>query len=127
MSKYNSRKITVNGITYASAKEYRRHRELLLLERAGAIRDLQLQVKFDLIPAQYESFERYSKKTGKRLKDGKRLIEKGCGYVADFVYQMDGEKVVEDVKGYKNSTAYDVFVIKRKLMLFIHGIRVKEI
>jgi hypothetical protein len=99
---------------------------LLWLEKAGAITDLQKQVKFVLIPAQYETFERYGK-NGKRLKDGKRLLEREVAYIADFVYFENGEKVVEDTKGYKKGTAYDLFTIKRKLMLSVHGIRVREI
>lgn len=126
-TKYNSRKIERDGMTFDSQKEYRRFRELTLLERAGKITDLQRQVKFVLIPAQYEKFERYSPKTGKRLTDGIRTLEQECAYVADFVYTENGQRIVEDVKGYKQSTAYAVFVIKRKLMLSVHGIRIKEI
>lgn len=125
-SKYFAKKVKVNGEAYDSTKEYKRYRELLLLEKAGAITDLQKQVKFVLIPAQYETFERYGK-SGKRLKDGQRCIEKECSYYADFVYYENGKKIVEDTKGYKKGTAYDLFTIKRKLMLSVHGIRVREI
>lgn len=121
-SKYHSKKININGITYDSKKEYRRHCELNLLERAGSITDLQTQVKFVLIPAQYETFERYGKK-GQRLKDGTRCIEKECAYYADFVYMQNGKKVVEDTKGVRTTE----YVIKRKLMLWIHGIKIKEV
>jgi hypothetical protein len=57
-----------------------------------------------------------------------RTIEHECAYVADFVYQdaVTGELRVEDVKGYKKGAAYNIFSIKRKLMLYIHGIRVVE-
>ena len=120
-SKYKSRKVTRNGITFDSAKEARRYGELLLLEKAGAIANLQMQVKFVLIPAQYET--EYTK-TGR----GKtKCIERECSYIADFVYYEDGKMVVEDVKGYKQSTAYAVFTIKRKLMLKNLGIKVKEV
>jgi hypothetical protein len=87
-----------------------------------------MQVKFVLIPAQYETYERCGKK-GQRLKDGKRCIERECAYVADFVYKKDGELVVEDTKGYRNpsSSTYAYFVMKRKLMLWVHGIRIKEV
>jgi hypothetical protein len=121
-SKYHSKKITVNGITYDSKKEYRRHVELSLLERAGTITDLQRQVKFVLIPAKYETFERYGKK-GQRLKDGQRCIEKECAYFADFVYTENGKKVVEDTKGFKTKD----YIIKRKLMLWVHGIKIREV
>lgn len=127
MTKYFSKKVSVNGETFDSRKEYRRFCELSLLERAGAITDLQRQVEFELIPAQWESFERHSDKTGKRLKDGQRCIERSVVYVADFVYYKDGKQIVEDVKGFTNSTAYDVFVIKRKLMLQLYGIKIHEV
>lgn len=125
-NKYHSRKVTVDGVTYDSIKEYRRYCELKLLEKAGQITDLQRQVPFELIPSQYETFERYGKK-GQRLKDGKRCVEQAILYIADFVYTENGETVVEDVKGYKEGIAYQYFVIKRKLMLYVHKIRIKEV
>lgn len=127
-SKYNNRKITRDGQTFDSVKEYRRFCELSLLERAGKVTDLKRQVKFVLIPAQYESVERYSKKTGKRLKDKRVLLEKECAYIADFVYENEsGRVVVEDVKGYKKGAAYDLFAVKRKMMLHKFGIRIQEV
>lgn len=107
-SKYKSKKITVDGITFDSQKEAKRYKELSLLERAGIIQDLQMQVKYELIPAQ-------------RI-NGK-VVERACHYVADFVYQKDKQSVVEDTKGFKTKD----YIIKRKLMLFIHGIKVNEI
>lgn len=123
-NKYYSKKVEVNGIVFDSKKEAKRYSELLLLEKAGVIRDLQRQVKFILIPAQNEVFERYGKK-GQRLKDGQRCIEKECAYIADFVY-FDlnlNTKVVEDTKGFRTKD----YIIKRKLMLWVHGIRIKEV
>lgn len=122
MSKYRSRKITKNGNTFDSLKEYRRFCELVLLERAGRIQNLERQVKFVLIPAQYERFERYSEKTGKRLKDGIRTLEQEVSYIADFVYQEDGKQIVEDVKGFRTAD----YILKRKMMLHFHGIKIKE-
>lgn len=124
MSKYYSRKITVDGMTFDSAKEARRYQELSLLQRAGKISGLQTQVKYVLIPAQRAFTNEIDKKGN--FKKGK-LLEKECAYIADFVYLQDGEIIVEDVKGYKRSTAYAVFVIKRKLMLYVHGIRIREV
>ena len=57
-TKYHSRKVVWNGIQFDSAKEARRYQELLLLKRAGVILDLERQVKFELIPAQYEEIQR---------------------------------------------------------------------
>lgn len=124
--KYNNSKITLDGITFDSRLEAARYRELKLLEKAGKIQELELQKRFVLIPAQYESYERYGKR-GQRLKDGKRCVEKAVVYVADFAYEKDGKPVVEDTKGYRKGTAYDVFVIKRKLMRAVYGIQVQEI
>ena len=121
--KYGNRKITVDGVAFDSKKEYLRWCELCLLEKAGQITDLKRQVKYVLIPAQYEEYERYSKKTGKRLKNGTRCVEKECSYVADFVYEQDGQTVVEDTKGFKT----EKYIIKRKLMLYLLGIKIHEI
>ena len=126
--KYGNRKATVDGIEFDSKKEARRYCELKLLQQAGKISDLQLQREFELIPAQYETYPRYGK-TGNRLQDGKRCIEKSCTYKADFCYMQDGRLVVEDVKGYRDpaSAGYAKFVLKRKLMLWRHGIKVIEV
>lgn len=126
--KYNNQKITLDGITFDSQKEANRYCELKLLQRAGQIQNLELQKEFELIPAQYEYYPRYGK-SGKRLKDGARCIEKSCVYKADFAYIENGKTVVEDVKGYRDpkGAAYAKFAIKRKLMLHLYGIRIKEV
>lgn len=115
MSKYHSRKITVDGITYDSRKEYFRWQELSLLEKAGQITNLQRQVKFELIPAQYLPVE-----TEKGLKE--YCVERAVTYIADFVYWKDGQKIVEDTKGFKTPE----YRIKKKMMLWVHGIQIKE-
>jgi hypothetical protein len=91
---------------------------LKLLERSGKISDLQRQVKFVLIPAQYEP-DTIGPKGG--VKRGK-LLERETSYVADFVYIEGGKQVVEDTKGFRTAD----YIIKRKLMLLFHGIRIKE-
>lgn len=94
---------------YDSRKEHRRANELRLLQRAGIISNLREQVAFELIPAQRDA-------------DGK-LLERACKYIADFVYtDNNGNTVVEDTKGMRT----DVYRIKRKLMLLVHGIRITE-
>lgn len=109
VSKYKNRKVTRNGETYDSAKEAQRHSVLKLLERAGKISNLQRQVKFELLPAQRD------KRTGK-------VIERACSYIADFTYYENGVLVVEDTKGYRTPE----YRLKRKCMLYFHGIRIKE-
>ena len=122
MNKYHAQKCVIDGIEFASRKEARRYQELLLLQRAGAIQDLQMQVKYVLVPAQHETYAKWGK-NGKRLKDGKRLVERECSYIADFVYTLDGKLVVEDTKGFRTKD----YAIKRKLMLYVHGIKIKEV
>lgn len=117
--KYHNRKITIDGNTFDSKKEANRYNELKILEKAGEISGLQLQVKYILIPEQREPGT-----IGKRggIKKGK-LIERECSYIADFVYQENGETVVEDTKGMRTKD----YIIKRKLMLHVHGIRIREV
>ena len=120
-NKYNNQKIIVDGMEFDSQHEARRYKELKLAEQAGAIGDLKRQVRFELIPAQKEPDER-GPKGG--VKKGK-VIERKVDYIADFVYTdlHTGETVVEDSKGMRTPE----YIIKRKLMLYVHGIRVKEV
>lgn len=108
MSKYRNRITILDGVEFDSAKEARRYAELRLLERAGQIQNLQRQVPFLLIP--------------KQEIDGK-VVERPCVYKADFTYTENGVEVVEDTKGVKTKE----YIIKRKLMLWQFGIRVKEV
>jgi hypothetical protein len=108
MNKYHSRKITIDNMVFDSVREYKRFNELKLLERAGKIVDLKRQVKYRLIPAQKI--------------DGK-TVERAVDYVADFTYWEGGKFVVEDTKGFRTKD----YIIKRKLMLWVHGIRIKEV
>lgn len=100
-NKYGARKVTVDGITFDSAKEAKRWKELQLMERAGQIRDLRRQVPFELIPVQHGGIRN----------------ERPVTYIADFVYIWPAnadpaERIIEDVKGYRTPE----YKIKRKLM-----------
>ena len=108
--KYGNTKVEIDGIKFDSKREAARWQELRLLERAHKIGGLRRQVKYELIPHQY-------------AEDGKTIAEKSVSYVADFVYEENGKTVVEDAKGMRTKD----YIIKRKLMLFIHGIRIKEV
>lgn len=121
-SKYGNQKVVVGGIEFDSKREARRWFELDAMAKAGVIYDLQRQVGFELIPAQYEYFERFGKK-GQRLKAGKRCIERKCSYVADFTYWKDGKRVVEDAKGCKTKE----YRLKKKMLLYFHGIKIREV
>lgn len=104
MSKYGNRKTVIDGVSFDSAKEARRYMELRLLQRAGKIKDLKLQVPFKLLP-----------------KCGKNRAVK---YVADFVYiDENGNKIVEDAKGYRT----EVYKLKKKMMLALLGIEITEV
>lgn len=118
-TKYHSRKTTVNGIVFDSKKEARRYYELLMLEQAGEISDLKRQVKFVLIPTQREPDDIGPR--GGVIRG--RVLERECAYIADFVYTMNGVTVVEDTKGMRTPE----YVIKRKLMLYMKGIRIQEV
>lgn len=121
---YNVKTKTSDGLVFDSYKEARRWEQLLLLQKSGEITDLRRQVAYELIPAQYETVERYGK-TGKRLKDTVRLVERKVEYVADFVYNdaKTGEMIVEDAKGVRTKD----YIIKRKLVFAVYGIKIKEV
>lgn len=109
MAKYHNKKTIIDGIVFDSAKEARRYQELVLLQRAGEISDLQRQVPFVLIPSQMD--------------ENGKVVERPVRYVADFVYFEKGIYTVEDVKGVRTKE----YVIKRKLMYQKYNIRVKEV
>lgn len=108
MNKYRNVTTVIDGEVFDSKKEAARWQELKLLERAHEISNLRRQVKYELIPNQYE---------------GTKLLERGIKYIADFVYEENGQTVVEDTKGVRTSE----YKIKRKLMLYFHGIRIREV
>ena len=99
---------------HASKKEHYRSATLQMMQHAGIIANLREQVSYELIPAQYAE-------VGGKLK----CVERACKYVADFVYTdcETGQTIVEDTKGMRTNE----YIIKRKLMLSVHGIRIKEV
>lgn len=106
--KYGNKITYVNGIKFDSVKEANRYCELLLLQRAKQVSGLELQKEFILIPTQYN--------------EAGKVLEKAVKYKADFTYYEGGKLIVEDTKGCKTKE----YIIKRKLMLYVHGIRIKE-
>ena len=116
MRKYRNNKVTLDGHTFDSSKEAMRYQELMWLVRCGEIRNLELQKKYQLIPAIYAS-------------NGK-VKQRAAHYIADFVYEertKDGEwrEVVEDVKSPITKT--QVYKLKKKIMLWQYGIEIKEV
>jgi hypothetical protein len=129
-SKIGNKQVVTPDGTFASKREYERFCELLLLLRCGKIQDLRTQVEFPLIPTIREVVGTYTKGDKAGLPKYGKVIERGVSYVADFVYVDEhGERIVEDAKGFRDtsSATYKIFVMKRKLMLWIHGIKVKEV
>lgn len=121
-NKYRNNKTTVDGEEFDSIKESRRWLELKLMESAGMIHGLERQKKFVLIPAQREP-DTVGKRGGK--KKGK-VIEHEASYYADFAYyDKDGNMVVEDVKS--PATRTKDYVLKRKMMLYFHKIKIIEV
>lgn len=106
--KYHSTKITSADGVFDSKKEYKRWLELKQMQDEGTITNLQRQVSYELIPKQ---------------KLNNKVVERACTYKADFVYEYDGSLVVEDTKGFRTAD----YIIKRKLMLYTHGIRIREV
>lgn len=115
--KYGNKKIQIDGITFDSRKEAQRYSELKLMQRAGLISGLELQKEFVLIPAQFETVITKAGKT-KQV-----CIERAVKYKADFAYMQNGEQIVEDTKGFKTKD----YIIKRKLMLWVYGIKIVEV
>lgn len=112
MRKYRNNKTVIRtsqgNMKFDSIREATRYVELKQLEKTKQIKDLQCQVKYQLIPTQ-------------KRPDGK--TERSVSYIADFVYSDGNNTVVEDTKGFKTKD----YIIKRKLMLYVHGIAVKEV
>ena len=126
MNKYGNKKVVYLGEVFDSKREMYRYMDLKFLVRCGAIRDLRRQVVYELIPAQREKSTRVYKKGRKKGQpvEGK-IIEKAVTYIADFTYtdNATNETIVEDAKGFRTKE----WVIKRKLMLYVHGIKVREV
>ena len=99
--KYGNKVTEVPGKKFDSKKEAA---FFLQLQQDPTVKSIRTQVKYELIP--------------------KQQGERACSYVADFVVEYhDGRTVVYDVKGMKT----DVYRIKRKLMLWVHGITIQEV
>ena len=111
MNKYHAKKVKTSDGVFDSQKEYLRW--VVLKDKAdkGEIRCLRRQVTYILLPTQTID---------------NKVVERPVKYIADFVYTVNGMLVVEDVKSNITRKKPD-YIIKRKLMLFEHGIRIQEI
>ncbi len=126
-NKHHAVRTTVDGIEFQSKREAERWCTLRFFERTGEISNLRRQVPFELLPAQWEVVETdelYKKGPKKGQKKVKRVcVEHGVVYYADFVYERNGKTIVEDAKGQRLPD----YIIKRKLMLWVHKIKIKEV
>ena len=113
MSKYLNKKTKYDGKVFDSIAEMRRYKELKILEKKGEIKELRTQVKYVLLPSQFEN--------------GK-CVERGVNYIADFTYWdcKECKEVVEDVKSEITRKNKD-YILKRKMMYFFHRIRIQEV
>lgn len=106
-SKYYNQKTKVMGREFDSRHEAERYMQLRSMEQNGIISDLRCQVPYELVQSQ--------RVCGKMIR--------ASYYIADFVYNRDGEEVVEDAKGVKTA----VYQLKKKLMAVNYGILVQEV
>lgn len=97
MNKYHNVKVTYDGIKFDSKRECSRYIELKILENAKIIKNLQLQVKIEIVP---------KKNANRRTRY----------YIADFVYEENGKKIIEDVKS-KITRQNQLYSLKKSIVL----------
>lgn len=119
-NKYHAKKVTIGGIEFDSKKEGMRWLLLKDMEHRGEISDLRRQVPFELLPSIYEDVTVHLKT---KDKVERKLVQRAVHYVADFVYTKDGTQIVEDTKGLRLPD----YILKKKMMLALLGIRISEI
>lgn len=112
-NKYGNKKVEYDGLKFDSKKEKDRYIFLKSQEMLGNIQDLQLQVKYELIPAIKEEYVEHLK-TKDKVKT--RTVQLAITYTCDFQYYKDGVIVTEDVKASPKTASLDkTFLIKEKL------------
>lgn len=119
--KYHSKKVHIDNETFDSKKEYKRYLELKEKQRKGEIRELKRQVKFELIPTQYEIIGIYTKGQKKGLPK-RKVVQRPVAYIADFTYIENEEYIVEDSKGYRTTD----YILKKKMMYYFKKIKIRE-
>ena len=121
--KYNNTKVEYDGIKFDSKKEMQRYIVLKDAENSGAISNLELQVKYELIPAVREEYIEHLK-TKDKIKT--RTLQLPITYTCDFQYFKDGVLIVEDVKASPKMLPKE-FVLKEKMMFALKGIKIKKV
>ena len=120
--KYQNKKTEVNGIKFDSRKESKHYLYLKNLYEHGFISDLRLQVPYELLPAIWEEQEVQLKTQTKKVR---KCVQKAVNYIADFVYvdNNTGKEEVVDVKGMRTKE----YLLKKKMMLALKGIKILEV
>ncbi len=121
--KYNNTKVEYDGIKFDSKKEMQRYIVLKDAENSGVISNLELQVKYELIPAVREEYIEHLK-TKDKVKT--RILQLPITYTCDFQYLKDGVLIVEDVKASPKMLPKE-FVLKEKMMFALKGIKIKKV
>lgn len=121
--KYNNTKVEYDGIKFDSKKEMQRYIVLKDAENSGVISNLELQVKYELIPAVREEYIEHLK-TKDKVKT--RTLQLPITYTCDFQYLKDGVLIVEDVKASPKMLPKE-FVLKEKMMFALKGIKIKKV
>lgn len=108
-NKYRNKKVYVDNIKFDSKKESEEYLKLKYLQKIGEIKELKLQVPYELIP---------------KYKINNKIVRK-CVYVADFTYitTKDDKLHIVDTKGFKT----DVYRLKKKLFEYKYGVEVEEV
>lgn len=123
--KYNNKKTIVDNIEFDSKKEAQRYIVLKEAEADGYIYNLELQPKFELIPAIREEYVKHLK-TKDKIET--RTVQLAITYKADFRYTKDGVEVIEDVKASPKMASLDkAFLIKEKLFRWKFGFSIKRV
>ena len=123
--KYNNTKVEYDGIKFDSKKEMQRYIVLKAAEDSGVISNLELQVKYELIPAVREEYVEHLK-TKDKIKT--RTLQLPITYTCDFQYLKNGVLIVEDVKASPNMAAIDKsFILKEKLFRWKFGYGIKRV
>lgn len=123
--KYNNTKVEFDNIKFDSKREMRRYLVLKEAQERGVITDLELQPKYELIPAIREEYIKHLKT---KDKVETRTVQLAITYTADFRYLKDGVTVVEDVKASPNMAALDkAFLLKEKMFRYFFGFPIKRV
>ena len=123
MAKYHNRKTRLGEMVFDSGRERDRYLVLKDAERKGIIEQLNVHVRFELIPAVKEKVKIQLKTKEKEVE---RTLQFPISYIADFQYVKNGELIVEDVK-IDPKVIPKEFALKEKLMFWRYRIKIRRV